>query len=1393
MASGTAASRITGQLRTILLAAAVGTTGIAANAYQAGSMIPQVIYTLVSGGIFNAVLVPQIVRTLKHKDAERRLNALITFAVVLLAGVTLLMMLATPLLSRLYVNGSEGMIALTNAFTLWCMPQIFFYGLYTVIGQILAAKNHFVTYAWSSVGANVISCLGFIAFIAMFGHTNEESLAFWTPDKVALTAGAWTLGVAFQALVLFIPLVRIGIRYRWHWDIHGIGLRSMGPVAAWSLLIVVIDQIANVLSTRMTTSAPHVAQETMHLSQLDVAGNATYQNAYTIYMLPYSLIAVSVATAVFPLISNAVAEHNIAAAREELSNSLRNVGLLMFFFTAAFIVMPLPMIRALLPSVPVPQAILITGPLMALALALPFASAYLIIQRTFYAFEDGRSPFLFMALMLTLQLTAMYIGQALLPPTHWVTVLGLSGSIGYILSFIPLVIMLRKRFNGNLDGKRIALTYGKSFVAMCAAIVVGLSLTNPIYHLLGIHLDGGNGSMSWFQAIIACCLFGIVLLVIYVVMLWALRCDELASVRAMLLRRIGKGAKATEQATEINGIPDADQQVGDVPIEPAQDPAPENELDARQEHDTGSLAGRISAEGNEGRLNVTNATTAAKPDPGQAVHPTRPQGEAEDTMKPHLGDTVLNRYTLVSPLREEPGLQAWKASDRVLSQDCQLFLVNNAAVLPGTNALAGFLARTRDPRFTPVLQLQHVGRIALVVTQLDPGLSISEYVSKPDTPLSYEGMRTVIAEACTALRYLHKQHLTHSAISTDTVRVTRNGVQIADAPVCSALADTSGSQPGITDEQLSVNQLADVLYGMLTRTPSMASLGQRSLSKLPAGCPDEFAVICKRGLNLSQDGTPTVPLLTLTELELLLGPHKPWHSLTREDLHVSSHDGACSIVRAAMKPAMPAEILPLPDDIASSQTLPQLDFGDTPLPDPAEIEARREEQRKAQEQAAAADNSFRALWATSKALMNGTGDGEESSGDEVSPRDATEMFSAFTDATDTYAPMQPNRMTTPMDVSALRHGRHSLESLAGTGEMESVDQTVVAGSASAMRNAGVTGAVGVADAAGVAGAAGVVGAADTADMADMADMADTNGTATRLSAGIVGAGAGIAGAGAASGVSDAALGNTTHMDPIRTDAARTSAGAQVSGQPPAGTPNATAPSELTPAPVALPPSFAPKSRMTPKKQEKPQENAAKRKKAKSPVGGRVIAIVAAVLALGLAIGFGVHALTTGRVPFRTEEGNNPWPTWNSDDVPFGDRSGAEVPQNNDQRASSPTPTPSQTTQEPENTTAYPVASQQFLDRPDGQQGFGYYLRLDAPHKVSKVVITIKSSGGHGQIIVNSPGNPTQGQQAADFTFADGGTTEVKLNKAVDTQDVLLWVPIDSLPGGQLYIESMQVF
>ena len=304
MASGTLASRLTGMIRTILLAAAVGTTGIAANAYQTGSSVPQIIYTLISGGLFNAILVPQIVRTLKMEDSKKHLDKLITLSILILIGVTAVMMLGTNIITSIFLSASwtGPQRALANAFTLWCTPQIFFYGLYTVLGQILAAKDKFAMYAWSSVAANVVSSAGFIIFLVLFGNASRQPLTFWTSDKIALTAGAWTLGVAIQAILLFIPLIQSGYKFRFSWGFHGIGLRSMGSVAVWSLAITIMTQITSILTSRIASGAPLAANDAYN-----VAGNGSYQNAMSIYILPYSLFAVSLATATFPQISNLIA------------------------------------------------------------------------------------------------------------------------------------------------------------------------------------------------------------------------------------------------------------------------------------------------------------------------------------------------------------------------------------------------------------------------------------------------------------------------------------------------------------------------------------------------------------------------------------------------------------------------------------------------------------------------------------------------------------------------------------------------------------------------------------------------------------------------------------------------------------------------------------------------------------------------------------------------------------------------------------------------------------------------------------------------------------------------------------------------------------------------------
>ena len=148
----------------------------------------------------------------------------------------------------------------------------------------------------------------------------------------------------------------------------------MGPVALGSLGVVITSEICGIILTRIATSAPQRAHELTGASLFSVAGNATYQNAYTLFILPYSLIAVSVSTAMFPKISRSIAAANLDEARHDLVSALNNVGLLIMFFAAAMVVFPEPIIRALLPSVSMDETMLISYALIALSVGIPLGS-----------------------------------------------------------------------------------------------------------------------------------------------------------------------------------------------------------------------------------------------------------------------------------------------------------------------------------------------------------------------------------------------------------------------------------------------------------------------------------------------------------------------------------------------------------------------------------------------------------------------------------------------------------------------------------------------------------------------------------------------------------------------------------------------------------------------------------------------------------------------------------------------------------------------------------------------------------------------------------------------------------------------------------------------------------
>ncbi len=162
-------------------------------------------------------------------------------------------------------------------------------------------------------------------------------------------------------------------------------------------------------------------------------------------------------------------------------------------------------------------------------------------------------------------------------------------------------------------------------------------------------------------------------------------------------------------------------------------------------------------------------------------------------MKPQLGDTILNRYTLVSSLREEPGIQAWKANDRVLAKDCQLFIITDRSAFAAIDELAGRIAATRPDRVIPILKYRMESDVLLIVMPVDSGQCLTDYMVDTAKPLSYSAIRSIIGECADVLREVIADTPSGIVITTDTVRVTTSGVQIADAPCATMLADTSAT------------------------------------------------------------------------------------------------------------------------------------------------------------------------------------------------------------------------------------------------------------------------------------------------------------------------------------------------------------------------------------------------------------------------------------------------------------------------------------------------------------------------------------------------------------------------------------------------------------------------
>jgi putative peptidoglycan lipid II flippase len=513
MAVGTFGSRITGFLRTIAQSYALGALGIAA-AYNLSNTLPNAVYNLALGGILTSVIVPLIVTAAKRDGGrsgyDQRMFTLITLA---LAGITLVAEAAAVPIVLLYagskISHSHATLHLAIIFALFFIPQIFFYGLSSLIGAVLNSRGSFAAPMWTPIVNNVVVIGVLGLYVAVAGLRRSPGTI--TGHEVALLGLGTTLGIVAQTVALVPALRRVGFRWHPRTDFRRAEVAEIGRMAGWMFGYIATTQIALLVTTKVAGDAT-------------LSGITDYNYAWLLFQLPYAVVGISVITALLPRMSAHAAERRYRLVRQDFSTGVR---------LAAAIVVPCSLVLAVLgPSL----AELFLGhghttPAEARYMGVVFAvfclglMPYMLFQlqlRVFYSLHDSKTPAIIGVVTMVVNIVANIVALDSLPASRVVAGLGVGFGLANLVGSVIAWSILSRRLHG-LDGYVI----GRSLVRMHAAAIPAALLAIIVVILTG-------------NAAVDVIIGGGLAIAMYFMFARALRIDELTSLMRTVMGRLGR-------------------------------------------------------------------------------------------------------------------------------------------------------------------------------------------------------------------------------------------------------------------------------------------------------------------------------------------------------------------------------------------------------------------------------------------------------------------------------------------------------------------------------------------------------------------------------------------------------------------------------------------------------------------------------------------------------------------------------------------------------------------------------------------------------------------------------------------------------------------------------------
>lgn len=532
LASGTIVSRVLGFVSAIILARTIGTVGSGADAFALANQLPNNVYALIAGGILTAILVPHIVRASAEKDGgEAFVNKIVTLGFLVFLAIAVLATVLAPLLVSLYAQqggpGQPGFsaadVALATALSYWCLPQILFYALYSLLSEVLNARKVYGPFTWAPVANNVVVIIGLLVFDQLFSGIDTAQATQWTPSMITLLGASATAGVAAQAMILFFfwKSARLSFRPDFRW--RGVGLGRAGRAAAWMFGMILVTQLAGIVQSNVASLAT---------AQGD-AGLAILRFSWLIFMLPHSVITVSLATAYFTQMSHHAKSGQLAAVADDFVDAARRIGMFMVLAAAGLIVVSGPFARVFSPSrESVDQMALVIA---AYSLGLLAFTLVFLMQRVFFSLDDTRTPF-FLQVLHAVTFVSLALVSASLPSDSIALGIALSTSVAACIQLGAGLLVLRARLRG-IRLRRLLPGYAVFFLAAGAASLSGVGML--------VLLGGTHATAYWgegaIQAGLAITAITAAMSGTYVGALLAFRnrdlVDVLSGIRGLLRRR----------------------------------------------------------------------------------------------------------------------------------------------------------------------------------------------------------------------------------------------------------------------------------------------------------------------------------------------------------------------------------------------------------------------------------------------------------------------------------------------------------------------------------------------------------------------------------------------------------------------------------------------------------------------------------------------------------------------------------------------------------------------------------------------------------------------------------------------------------------------------------------